>query len=207
LTVSLRTPIKDLFNIAMKFGKTMIEGFQSEIVPHVMIHMKEFVLPLPFKDDDWNKERALKMAIQEMIKVGLTHDEIDGIAFASEAWIAKGIEKDKRMPRDRPDRQDAFIIYVIGAEGKRFVSYEVLTKNGVKRIGEPTNPWGEYHCWLDEKDGIKPYDSIGSIPIQAEMMYQSLKQETEQKGPIHASLHFAETIAKVVDRFKGGSNV
>jgi hypothetical protein len=198
----LTIPAKVLFNLSVKHAKTIIEDLQKELLTVLFIHFDGWFMCLPFKAADWPTEDALKITVVAAIKAGITLGEIRGVALCSEAWLSHNSEI--KLPSNDPLRKEVVMISTWGQEGQRISNFEIIEKNGHRKVGEPLVPMtsDKMSTWLDE--AFKPYE--GKVPDPVLGIYEFLKRTTQKLGPARTAILFEENITNIVRRLQNVKN-
>lgn len=197
-------PTKELFSLGLQHAKRIIHA-GHDLIPAAFLYGDDYCIPLPLQGDNDRINVALKMFAHDMILAGLSMDEIIGVDTVSEIWTAdvSVTDFDSGMVRhaaNQPNRRACVLVCAWGAEGRRAVTYEIVHRNGERKIGEPVHADKLLRTWLD-----KLFDKRPTLPDNLIMRaafvatYQRLAL-LARRGESEAIVNFALGVADSTKR-------
>jgi len=148
--------IQDLVNLAEDVIKSRMAAGKS-LGSDLLVHLRDGLVVLPFKDSDETKEIQLKRLAVGIVIKARNCGAFLGASSLCEAWMSTGGKHLGSLyrvmkPSQDPDRVETIIVQVWGPDGKLVMRVYELVRNGDKKsLGRlmMTNDGFDVQTWLD----------------------------------------------------------
>jgi len=197
-------PTKEIFHQGLQHAKRIIHA-GHDMIPAVFIYGDNYCIALPLQGANDRVNMALRMFSHDMILAGLAMDEITGVDTVTEIWTADVSTTDFESgmathAASQPNRQECALICAWGAEGRRAVTYEIIQKNGQRKVGEPIHVNKGLQTWLDPLFAKRPSLPDNTIMRAALVATYQRLALLARRGESEAIVNFALGVADSTKR-------